>query len=106
MKECYYVLKNEGKFSNEEFNPKLQTLKDQIEGGLSKLEAKEQKYKEFIQELHSEEKKQAEEVCKLYATEENNYLSVIIDATNTVVRIKREFRTEERSVEEQDEGQR
>ena len=96
------MLERERKVSKEEFSSKLQILKDQIEGRLSKLDAKKQKYKELIQELQREEKRRAEEKYEQYANKENNYLSVIINATVAFVRIKRELLIEETSAGKQD----
>ena len=101
LKECYDVLKREEKVTKEEFNSRLQILKNQIEGGLAKLEAKEQEYKELIQDLQRDEKRQAEEEYEQYAIEENDYLSVIIIATDALARIKRELLIEETSSQRQ-----
>lgn len=103
LKECYDVLERKEEFSKEEFGSQRQILEDQIERGLSKLEAKEQEYKELIQELQRKEKRQAEEEYEQYAIKEDNYISVIINATDALVRMKRELLIEETSAGKQGE---
>lgn len=95
LDECNNILTESENLSGKERDSKLRLIERRIKEGLLKLENKDKEYKEFLLDLTGEERKQAEEDYEEYATQKNDYLTVIINASDAIRRINEELLVEE-----------